>query len=160
VQDAQDLNAILGDVYPVQEEMASRAASLADVKDPGFGRQALSMMPKMGILLEPQARFSDECSVAWDLHRSELCSSRANNSEDIRLGGFGQNKAHDSVPSCFGLALVHECVEGGVRLELRAMLPHGLDALIPCRAKQRCTVRVDAVTLLQGFHSRSEGVVN
>jgi hypothetical protein len=59
MQDAQNLNAILGDVYPVQEEMASRAASLADVKDPGFGRQAFSMMPKIGIVLEPQARFSD-----------------------------------------------------------------------------------------------------
>jgi hypothetical protein len=77
VQDAQNLNAILSDVYPVQGEMAGRAAWLADVKDPGFGRQAFSMMPKMGIVLEPRARFSDKCSVAWDLYRSELCSISA-----------------------------------------------------------------------------------
>jgi hypothetical protein len=64
------------------------------------------------------------------------------------------------MPSCFGLALVQECVEGGVRLELRAMLPHGLHALVPCRAKQRCTVGADAVTLPQGVHSCSEGLVD
>lgn len=140
--------------------MARGSALLADVKDPGLGRQAFSMMSQMGIGLEPRAGLSDERSVARDLHRSELCSSRANNGEDIRLGGFGQDKAHDSMPSCVCLALVHECVEGGVRLELRAMLPHGLHARIPCRAKHRCTVGVGAVTLLQGFHSCSERVVN
>ena len=118
------------------------------------------MMSKMWIVLQPRARFSDKRSVARDLHRSELCSSRANNGEDIRLRGVGRDKTHDSVPSRFGLALVHECVERGVRLELSAMLPHGLHALIPCRAKQRWTVGLDAVTLLQGFHSCSEGVVN